>query len=114
LKPRQRLLLFTKKSRRGLSGDVNHDKAMKSCRYQQAWFGLLPGYNKGPLEKSSGPFHLCLLVLARARCRRKRPEGCLSPLLAERAYEINRSYRRCLSKPAASHLITLVRLPFTH
>jgi len=37
---------FHEESRRGLSGDVNHDKAMKSRRYERAQFGPLPGYNK--------------------------------------------------------------------
>lgn len=40
---------------RGLSGDFNYDTTIKSRRYEQAWFGPLPGYKKSPMtERLSG------------------------------------------------------------
>jgi hypothetical protein len=55
--PRQR----PKESRSVLSGDVDYDKAMNSRRHEQAWFGPLPGYNKGPLVERSAGLFFCLM-----------------------------------------------------
>ena len=56
-------------SRWVLSGDVDHDPAINSRRHEQAWFGPLPGYNKGPLIGRSAGLLLsesCLRVSDRA------------------------------------------------
>ena len=48
-------------SRGGLSGDDNYDTTVKSRRHEQARFGPLPGYNKGPLIERSAGLFFCLM-----------------------------------------------------
>jgi hypothetical protein len=49
---------FRRKSQRVLSGDIDHDTTINSRRREQARFGPLPGYNKGPLVERSAGFFL--------------------------------------------------------
>ena len=48
-------------SRRVLSGDDSYDKTINSRRHEQARFGPLPGYNKGPLVERSADLLFCLM-----------------------------------------------------